>query len=136
MPDTKSLSPERLTWALQLCLLNNQLFDAALSAMAYTLLGMAALADPGLRDPAKYVMMPDMPANVHQIDLPGHMLLHELTSAGADLARALGNEWNRILIENAGKVVADSVHAGLIPASNGTYILRMIYMVVPEKAEA
>ena len=120
------------------CLINNQLFDAALSTMGYTLAGMAVRENPRLADPAQYfhshIRGGIVPEGTPEISIDSVLVypgfeIEGILNIAEHTVQCIGDRWMGLLDWNTRTVVWDSVRVGFVPSGDedhGGYEIRLI----------
>lgn len=127
-----AIPKEQLRQHLLMCLINNQMVDAALSAMSYTLLGATAAAKPALRDPTRYVVSEGQDdTRINTMTLTTAFTLDELLNHTDQFIKLLGNWWDGTLCASQFKVMWDTMRISLVPCGDDKYAIRTIYLAVP-----
>ena len=118
------------------CLQKNDMFDAALSAIGYTLAGMAIRKNPKLIDVSRYYD----PGDIHPPpdDLPHFGLarvtvaetrIDSLFSNALRIVEAISNDWDHILGYSNIVPVYDTVRVAFTPTPYG-YSIQLVYVYV------
>jgi len=125
------------------CLINNQLFDAALSAMGYTMLGTILRDHEDLVDPRKYYRS-NITARSIPEDLPCIKIVERVVCEARlpfiverceSFLDIVKSAWDDILDSPGHAVVWDSVRIAFIPSikMETTYQIRLICATVDSK---
>lgn len=118
------------------CLAKNLLFDAALSAMGYTILGVAVRENPSLEDPARYrpdsnktTSDPDAAARIRFEEEPlvQYANLNHLIDHADQLAVTAGEVWESALKAREQTVIFNSVRFAIKSSYSSGYTVYMIY---------
>ena len=119
-------------------LINNQLFDAALSAMGYAMMGLAVRENKELLNTDRYFQSgiqgfysPDnSPEISFESKLVDSVTLEGLLQRADDLVVALGQAWEQLLSDPDHAVVWDSIRVAFVPGGGGSmYNLILVYCV-------
>jgi len=123
------------------CLINNQLFDAALSAMGYTMMGLALRGNSELVNQKRYFdsairgnSSPDaLPEIFFATKTIVTITISTLLQRADELVKGLGVAWESLLADPDRAIVWDSVRVSFVPAGGNTYNLILIYAVTAGK---